>query len=71
MTQEIIKERIEILRKLVGQEWIDKLYEDELHHFIVWASEGQVYFYPGNDVNTGDAFRGFCMGCTWNEDAIL
>jgi len=68
MIEEIIKERIEILRKLVGTEWIDKLNEDELHHFIIWASEGQVYFFPGNYVNLGDAFRGFCTGCTWNRD---
>ena len=57
--------RIEWLNKIeneVGSRWMKDVSEDELNYFLIWAVQGQVYFYPGNNEKLGDAFRGYVIG---------
>ena len=47
----------------VGSAWVEKISDIQLSYFLLWAMEGQVYFYPGNNEKLGDAFRGYVAGC--------
>jgi len=47
----------------VGSAWVQKISDIQLSYFLLWAMEGQVYFYPGNNEKLGDAFRGYVAGC--------
>jgi len=59
-------ERYEFITQIVnevGSVWLEKISDVQLSYFLLWAVEGQVYFYPGNNEKLGDAFRGYVAGC--------
>jgi len=63
--------RIEWISKIeneVGSRWLEGLSEDELNHFLIWAAQGQIYFYPGNNEKLGDAFRGYVTGLRYYRE---
>lgn len=59
---------IESIVSEVGVQWMQGLSEEELNHFLIWAAEGQVYFYPGNERSLGDAFRGYVTGLRFKDE---
>jgi len=59
------------LEKEIGLLWMKKISPEQLHIFLIWALEGQVYSMPGNELSLGDAFRGFVTGCLLGNNPFL